>query len=175
MKNILHYGEYLVGDYPFAESLNQEVFERLKYAENIGHTNVKAQHTIWNWEPDNQKIINFKSYIKSEIEKNFRPTSVVTGNSRKTEITSFWANIYSKGDYAEKHNHKPFLYSFAYFVQCKWYDSPLIFTDSKIKIRPKNGRYVIFPSYLWHHVPKHRYNHSRVTLSGNLDKIYTAS
>ena len=87
-----------MGDYPFAESLNKEVLERLKYAENIGHTNVKAQHTIWNWEPDNQKIINFKSYIKSEIEKNFRPTSVVTGNSRKTEITSFWANVYNKGE-----------------------------------------------------------------------------
>ena len=175
MKNILHYGEYLVGDYPFAESLNQEVFERLKYAKNIGHTNVKAQHTIWNWEPNNQKFINFKSYIKHEIERNFYPTYLVTGRSKPTEITDFWANIYSKGDYAQKHNHKSKLYSFAYFVECKWYDSPLIFTDSKIKIRPKIGRYVIFPSYLWHRVPKHRYNHNRITLSGNLDKIYTES
>jgi hypothetical protein len=65
-------------------------------------------------------------------------------------------------------DHKPHDFSFAYFVKAKWYYSPLVFTDSGKRIRPKEGRYVIFPAYLKHHVPKHRYNDTRITLSGNL-------
>ena len=40
-------------------------------------------------------------------------------------------------------------------------------TDFKEKIRPKEGRYLIFPAHLKHHVPKHRYKDTRITLSGN--------
>ena len=58
-------------------------------------------------------------------------------------------------------------YSFAYFVKAKWYHAPFILSDSGKMIRPKEGKYVIFPSYLMHHVPKHRYNDTRITLSGN--------
>ena len=77
-------------------------------------------------------------------------------------------HLYYKGDYAIPHCHRPNDFSFAYFVKAKWYDSPLIFVDSGKRIRPKEGRYVIFPAYLKHHVPKHRYNDTRITLSGNL-------
>ena len=56
----------------------------------------------------------------------------------------------------------------AYFVKSKWYYPPLVFTDSGKRIRPKEGTFVAFPAYLMHHVPKHRYNDTRITLSGNL-------
>ena len=83
-------------------------------------------------------------------------------------MQSFWANVYEKGDYAQSHCHKPNDFSFAYFVKSKWYYPPLVFTDSGKRIRSKEGRFVAFPSYLKHHVPKHRYNDTRITLSGNL-------
>ena len=86
----------------------------------------------------------------------------------RIQCLNFWANVYEKGDYAESHDHKPHDFSFAYFLKSKWYDSPLVFTESGKRIRPKEGKYVIFPSYLLHHVPKNRYNHQRITLSGNL-------
>ena len=89
-------------------------------------------------------------------------------NTSKTyKCTDFWVNVYSKGEYAVPHAHEPALYSFAYFLNSKWYDSPLIFSDSGKKIRPKEGKFVVFPSYLKHHVPKHRYDHNRITISGN--------
>ena len=83
------------------------------------------------------------------------------------ECKNFWANVYKKGDYAQSHCHKPAAFSFAYFVKSKWYDSPLVFTESGKRIRPKEGTFVAFPAYLLHHVPKHRYNDTRITLSGN--------
>ena len=166
---VKHYAKIIVGDYQFAESLNQEVLYQLKFADDIGHTNVKASvHTDWNWLPNNQKFINFKSFILTEIEKHYEPGRVC--DSRICgKINSFWGNVYRKGDYAQSHCHKPSMFSFAYFVKSKWYDSPLIFDDSGKRLRPKEGRYVIFPAYLLHSVPKHRYNHERITLSGNYD------
>jgi|TARA_R100000030_G_scaffold3289_1_gene2468 hypothetical protein len=165
---VKHYAKVIVGDYQFAESLNQEVLHQLQFAKDIGHTNVKASmHTGWNWLPDNQKVKNFKSFISSEIEKHYKPGDRIGGSRFFGKVTSLWGNVYKKGDYAQSHCHKPDDFSFAYFVKAKWYDSPLVFTDGGKKIRPKEGRYVIFPSYLFHSVPKHRYNHERITLSGN--------
>ena len=165
---VKHCAEIIVGDYQFADSLNKEVLYQLKYATDIGHTNVKASmHTGWDWLPNNQKVKNFKSFILSEIERKYQPGARINDSRSFGKITAFWGNVYKKGDYAQSHCHKPDDFSFAYFVKAKWYDSPLVFTDSGKKIRPKEGRYVIFPSYLLHNVPKNRYNHERVTLSGN--------
>ena len=164
---VKHCAEIIIGDYQFAESLNQEVLHQLKSAKDIGHTNVKAFHTEWDWLSNNQKIKNFKSFILSEIEKHYQPGARVDGSRDLGKIVSLWGNLYKKGDYAQSHSHKSFDCSFAYFVKAKWYDSPLMFDDSGKRIRPKEGRYVIFPSYLLHSVPKHRYNHERITLSGN--------
>ena len=164
---VKHNAEILVGDYQFAESLNQEVLHQLKFARDIGHTNVKAFHTVWDWLPDNQKFKNFKSFIISEIERKFSPGRSLGSGRRLGHVKNLWGNVYRKGDFAKSHDHKPNVFSFAYFVKAKWYDSPLMFDDSGKRIRPKEGRYVIFPSYLLHSVPKHRYNHERITLSGN--------
>ena len=164
---IKHNAEIIVGDYEFAESLNKEVLHQLKYATDHGHTNVKgSMHTGWDWLPDNQKFKNFKSLIECEIQKKcVRP--LFGCEKRPGSLKNFWGNVYKKGDYAQYHDHLYYDFSFAYFVKAKWYDSPLVFTDSGKKIRPKEGRYVIFPACLKHHVPKHRYNHDRITLSGN--------
>ena len=102
-----------------------------------------------------------------EIEKYYQPGAHADDSRTFGKVTGIWGNLYRKGDYAQSHSHKSFDYSFAYFVKAKWYDSPLIFDDSGKRIRPKEGRYVIFPGYLSHNVPKNRYNHERVTLSGN--------
>ena len=160
--------QILVGDYQFADSLKDEVVSLLQTATNIGHTNVKAFHAEWDWEPNNIKIRNLKGYIKEEIERAMKPGACI--DSRVfLRVDQFWANVYKKGDYAQSHDHRPFDWSFAYFVKAKWYDSPLIFTESGKRIRPKEGRFVAFPSFLEHRVPKHRYNDTRITLSGNLD------
>ena len=168
---IKHYANILVGDYPFVDSFRKEVLSLIEsetYSIPKNNTHVKAWHTDWMWQPENLKIINFKNYLINQIEKFFKPGVRSGGYRCSLEFNNFWANVYYKGDYANSHDHKPYNFSFAYFVKTKWYDSPLIFTDSGKRIRPKEGRFVVFPGYLKHHVPKHRYNDTRITLSGNL-------
>ena len=168
--NIKHNSRIIVGDYQFADKVKEQVYSCLKICNAIpqDRTNVKATiHTEWDWEPNNITFRNLKSFIMEEIEKYCEPGKVVDGVKFRLSLHNFWANVYTKGDYARPHDHRPNHFSFAYFVKAKWYYPPLIFTDSGKRIRPKEGRFVAFPSYLIHHVPKHRYKDERITLSGN--------
>ena len=168
---VIHNAEVIVGDYQFADQIKSEVLSLLKTCNPIpqDNSNVKASlHTEWDWEPDNITFRNLKGFIREEIERWYKPGKVSDGGRSWLNMHSFWANVYEKGDYAQSHCHKPNDFSFAYFVKSKWYYPPLVFTDSGKGIRPKEGRFVAFPSYLKHHVPKHRYNDTRITLSGNL-------
>ena len=167
---VKHDADVIVGDYQFADKVKSEVLSLLKTYNPIpqGNSNVKASlHTEWDWEPDNITFRNLKGFIREEIERYYKPGSTSGGSRSRLKIDNFWANVYEKGDYAKSHCHKPHDFSFAYFVKAKWYYSSLVFTDSGKRIRSKEGRFVAFPSYLKHHVPKHRYNDTRITLSGN--------
>ena len=170
--SVKHKADIIKGEYQFADKVKSQVLSLLKVCSPIpqDNSNVKASiHTEWDWEPDNITFRNLKEYIREEIEKHYKPGDTSGGSRIFVRVGSFWANVYEKGDYARPHCHKPNDFSFAYFVKSKWYYPPLVFTDSGKRIRPKEGTFVIFPSYLKHSVPKHRYNDTRITLSGNLD------
>ena len=169
--SVKHKADIIKGEYQFADKVKRQVLSLLKVCNPIpqDNSNVKASiHTEWDWEPENITFRNLKEYIREEIEKHYKP-GASQGPRIPIRVGSFWANVYYKGDYAQSHCHKPSAFSFAYFVKSKWYDSPLVLTDSGKRIRPKEGTFVAFPAYLMHHVPKHRYNDTRITVSGNLD------
>ena len=170
--SVKHSAEVIVGDYQFHHNVMKEVHSLLNKGVlpiSRDDSNVKASiHTWWDWEPDNIIFRNLKNYIIAETERYFQPGAMSDGHRSRLYCRNFWANVYEKGDYAESHCHKPWDFSFAYFVKAKWYDSPLIFTERGKRIRPKEGRFVAFPAYLMHHVPTHRYKDPRITLSGNL-------
>ena len=168
--SVKHKADIIKGEYQFADKVKSEVLSLLRTCNTIpqNSSNVKVSiHTEWNWEINNITFKNLREFIKEEIEKYYKPGWKSGGKRYYLKVTNFWGNVYEKGDYAQSHNHRPTDYSFAYFVKTKWYDSPLVFTDSGKKVRPKTGTFVAFPAYLNHHVPKHRYNDTRITLSGN--------
>ena len=168
--SIKHKTPIIIGDYQFADKVKEQVSALLNgnvYSISRDDTNVKAFHTEWQWQPDNITFRNLKSYVREQIEKTYHPGWMSDNSIKYLKNSNFWANVYRKGDYAQPHCHKPSDFSFAYFVKAKWYDSPLVFTDTGKRIRPKEGTFVAFPAYLMHHVPKHRYNDTRITLSGN--------
>ena len=173
---VKHYDNILVGDYQFHESVSKEV--QSLFAKGVKtipkeRSNVKASvHTEWDWDPDNITFRNLKEFIRREIERNYNPGKVIGGLIDPLKCVNFWGMVYHKGDYALEHDHVGSLYSFAYFVSAKWYYSPLILSDSGKRIRPKEGRYVIFPGHLKHYVPKHRYNEPRITISGNFNLTF---
>tara|TARA_B100000686_G_C16390651_1_gene762256 strand:+ start:92 stop:634 length:543 start_codon:yes stop_codon:yes gene_type:complete len=162
----------VIDDYQFANPLKEEVLSLLKVCNPIPQddSNVKASiHTEWDWEPNNLKLTNLKKYIGSVIINEFTIGKLSAMNRRNPLVVkNFWANVYSKGDFAHPHDHIPFDWSFAYFVQARPNHAPFVFTESGKKIRPKEGRFVAFPSHLKHHVPEHKCEMQRITLSGNM-------
>jgi len=169
IKSVTHKADIIIDDYPFATALKDEALPLLEnYGQSIGHTNVKATiHTGWWWNPGTVQVEKFKKYLLNEISSRFDFKTIGEDHKSSLDWGNFWGNVYRKGDFAASHHHAPYNFSFAYFLKAKWYDSPLIFTDSGKRIRPKEGRFVLFPSFLMHHVPKHRYKDDRITISGN--------
>mgnify|MGYP001266496639 CR=1 FL=1 len=163
-------GDIFVGEYPFHQKLKDELVPLLEeYPDQQGkRTNVKANHTEWDWLPENHVVKEFKRSIMTEIDI-YYGIKPIGGSPPPLEMTNFWGMVYNKGDYTKPHHHLPnFIYSFAYFLKSKWYHPPLIFTHSGKKIPSKEGTYVIFQSHMVHHVPKNKSNEPRITLSGNL-------
>jgi hypothetical protein len=163
---IRHDAEVIVGDYPFANQLYDELVPILeKHPDKQNReTNVKAVMT--DWYITTPQIERLKKFILNEVSCKF-PINIINDKALTPIFKDFWANVYHKGDYADPHLHTPAAYSLVYFLKSKWFYSPLSFTSFRQKIRPRMGRFIIFPSYLRHYVPKHRYNESRMTISGN--------
>ena len=170
----------IVGEYPFHKQLKEELVPLLEnHRDEMGkRTNVKATMTNYHWGLDtkSKRLQRFQDCILAEAQnhKNYRDLTVASPHLPALFVKDFWANIYYKGDYAHSHDHTEFLmgFSFAYFLKSNWYHSPFIFTDSGKKIKPKEGTYVLFPSHMRHHVPKNRFNETRITLSGNILTVY---
>ena len=163
----------LIDDYPWHQDLKDSIVPLLEnYPDKQNRvTNVKATMTEWEWGTDNPKVHRLQIYLLNEIKK-FFSIGCYNDNGRNADpegmrLVNFWANIYNKGDYADSHNHRPAYYSFVYFLKTKWYNSSLVFSDSGQKVRPKEGRYVIFSAQTFHHVPKHKFDDTRITLAGN--------
>tara|TARA_R100000008_G_C3524459_1_gene135802 strand:+ start:182 stop:754 length:573 start_codon:yes stop_codon:yes gene_type:complete len=169
---IKHNAGIVIGDYHLASSVKREVLRLLPLTETIDTenlSNVKSTvHTDYNWEPTNRTFNNLKAYIVQEIETAFQPGACIDDSRGKITCDNFWAMVYKKGDWANEHCHKPYDFSFAYFVKAKWYHAPLVFASSGKRIRPKEGRFVAFPGYLRHYVPKQKFADDRITLSGNM-------
>ena len=83
------------------------------------------------------------------------------------KISSYWLAKYSKGDYTISHHHIPASYAFIYFIRSPIGPSPLVFSTSDTIIEPEEGKLIIFPGNLFHHVPKNECD-GRIVFSGNI-------
>ena len=169
-----HIFNVFIGDYPFADKLKNEILSVLEsYPDKQDRkTNVKA--VMSEWDIRSSQIDRFKKYVLNELDKKDPVYAVhdLENSCVEPVFADFWANIYSKGDYAISHQHKPARWSIVYFLKTKWYHSSLVFPMSHKKIRPKEGRFVLFPAHLEHAVPKHRFDDQRITLAGNIEYVY---
>ena len=153
----------VLDNYARHKELKEELLDVLENYRDVQNreTNVKA--TMTEWLIDSWEIKNLKCKILSHSD------NLLWKNSN-CEFIDFWGNIYRKGDYTESHNHWLEHLSVVYFLKAKFYHAPLIFESIGLnkKIRPKEGRLVIFPSFLTHSVPIHKFDETRITLAANL-------
>ena len=161
----------IIEDYPFHEKLRDELVPQLEnHPDRQGkQTNVKATMTNWNWQYNNPRVKRLKeSAMKIVNDLVFMNSNSEFRETWELKWIDFWGNVYRQGEYTQTHEHVPSTFSFVYFLKSQWNDSPLVFSDFGHTIRPKQGRYVIFPSHLKHHVPPQKSKNIRMTLSGNM-------
>ena len=84
-----------------------------------------------------------------------------------------WLANYGRGDWTARHDHGSW-YSYVYFVRTPRGSSPLIFTTSGKRIKAQEGKVVIFPGNIMHHVPPNR-GVERMTLAGNIELVMNAT
>ena len=156
----------LIDHHPFYESINKNLLKDLSTKFPVTReiindsdksgTNVKALQTVNTIE---SKEISLICDWVSQIVKGKRQYDFF--------VKQRWIAAYQNGDYTTAHRHIPAIYAFVYFIKCPKNSAPLIFTTSGKKIKAEEGKVVIFPSNLLHHVPKNK-SEQRIILSGNL-------
>ena len=164
----------IIDTYPFADSIKDNIiadsskfpFTREKYNGDGGLTNVRALQT--------DVIRDFDNFSSVKLLLRWVLDILPDGANIEIGIEEFWIANYGQGDFTISHHHHPALYSFVYFVQSPKGSSPLVFTTSGRRIKPDEGKLVLFPASLLHHVPKNRCE-NRIVLAGNLRWLYNSS
>ena len=149
--------------YPIGESLRKILLDESKKIDyDMSYkTNVQASMSSWKSAVDSPGVKMLEEWIFKY------PLGQYLNKGFKFVINSAWFAKYSIGDNTINHMHIPAVFSFVYFIQSPPGSSPLIFTTSKLEIKPEEGKLVMFPSLLYHHVPHNKCD-NRIVLAGNI-------
>ena len=157
--------------HPYHQSLNKKLLKDESVA-NYHVDEVKHGDTaLFSSARTTSKNIDLvSSWVQSLIYKHYPYLNDSYHNDQLPEPHTWpkWFVRYRVGDETKPHNHFPGLLSWVYFVKCPRGSSPLVFTTSGKRIKAQEGKVVIFPSLINHHVPKNRCE-GRVALAGNVD------
>ena len=88
--------------------------------------------------------------------------------SGKFYVSELWGIVTEPNGLATPHNHWPAVFTFVYYLSLPEKNPPLVFTDSDLKIYPKEGELIFFPSWLKHEVPVNETSEERVCYAGNI-------
>ena len=152
----------LVDYHPFHESINKKIlkdnFNFIRNAIVDGYaSNLRAERTVETSYSEGIQLV--KEWVKNIIRIDY-----CSGYDFNIDA---WVARYSQGDYAVEHAHIPYPFSYVYFVKTPKGSSPLVFSTSGKRIKAEEGKVIIFPGSLRHHVPKNRCE-GRVTIAGNV-------
>lgn len=150
-------------DYPFSNLVNDDIHQYISDCKNYDH-GVNLQAKMTGWQTREPMFLKIARFVEMQIP-NIVPNSNNTLDSN-LELESIWGVYYGKGDYSEPHKHRLGNWSFVYFVKSPKNSSPLVFTNTRIKIKPKEGMCVLFNSNIEHHVPKNK-SEGRSVIAGN--------
>ena len=154
----------IIDHHPSFKSLNQKILKEsqyFEYAEGIknidgGFSNIRSPKTIAPKLTSPSLELVYQWIISLLFKKN-----------HKFYIDQSWMACYKVGGYGISHEHIPSAYSFVYFIRCPKGSSPLVFTTSNKKIKAEEGKLLIFPGFLEHHIPKNKCD-GRIVLAGNI-------
>ena len=161
--------DIIIENHPYFQSLNKKLLKDVKDVDYplSYKTNVKAKHSNWKISTPNVQVVNKWVYNILLIKYPW------IGRTRCDVIfPEVWFAEYSNNEFAVKHDHVPFVWSYVYFIQCPKGSSPLVFTTSGKRIKAEEGKVVIFPASVRHGVPPNKCE-GRIIMSGNLNVTYS--
>ena len=160
--------------HPYHKSLNEKLMTEISQyrfyspQDNKYHTQIKGSQYNLTKKEESETVRLILQWIENLILNHdplYFEESQVHENVRFK--TGCWFAKYNEGDETWRHDHKHVLLGFVYFVNCPKGSSPLVFSTSGKKVKPEEGKVVIFPGSLFHHVPKNKCK-NRITLAGNI-------
>jgi len=144
------------------DDLIKDVREGVKISNISGKTNVKGEHTEFDYLVANPTFHKFLKIIQPSIYKIYQENFL---------IKEVWGNIYSKkSDYALLHAHDDS--AFCGILYCTDGPGPgTYFSQYDLLIKEKKGRFVLFHPKLLHEVKQYDYKSDRITIAWNFSSI----
>tara|TARA_Y100000748_G_scaffold11552_1_gene9665 strand:+ start:210 stop:734 length:525 start_codon:yes stop_codon:yes gene_type:complete len=158
----------IIEKHHYYELLNKKLLKDAETADYSGWSQSDCDTALFSSATTTSKNIDLiNSWVKLLIFKNypFLGDEKYMGESGFTMQT--WFVKYREGDETKSHHHIPSFCSWVYFLRCPKGSPPLVFTQSRKKVKSEEGKVVIFPSWLRHHVPPNKCD-GRVVLVGNV-------
>tara|TARA_X000000368_G_C22966882_1_gene683571 strand:- start:95 stop:652 length:558 start_codon:yes stop_codon:yes gene_type:complete len=135
------------------DSINRELLDTISDYRNKNPESIKTNvNANWRsgWELHKKpEFENFTEWIYNQVNFVF---SYHMGRQYEYSIIDMWAIQYASGDFAQIHDHYPFHFSGVYYVDVEDGCSPIVFENS-LEVKPENGLFILFPSFLSHEVP----------------------
>lgn len=173
-------------------SINVEIEKYIKSIESydvegLQKSNLKGWHSP-NFDLKSREVIN---YVNS-VSPNINEALVDMGwdiKNQNVEIQSMWSIINRSGAANSRHIHGNCFISAAYYVRAPKDCGDIIFHDPRseptyfhprvsapnklntniIRITPKEGLLILFPSYIYHSVDANKSNQERTVISFNIN------
>ena len=186
IKELNHYSErlwVLEEFHPFAKDSNEKIIHESMNFEWMYHDhpsmgNIDGSRTnIKSWQTANILVNAGKNVaILHDWVLRVLTTRRLAGGFNMY-IWPMWMAKYTEEEYTIPHYHVPASYAFVYFVKASKGAAPLVFTTSGKKVKAEEGKLVVFPGFMQHHVPNNKCK-ERITIAGNImpkefDKTYS--
>jgi len=138
---------------------------------------------------DNVPIQNFISKFNNLLPKIFINQMGIDKKLTNIKILNMWSVVNGKNTFNTKHNHPNSYFSAAYYIKTNEDSGHIKFFDPKevktmyspalgelndlstniVRIKPEEGKLLLFPSYLHHAVEENISDEDRIVISFNLD------
>jgi len=156
-----------IRDYPYAEKLNPVLHRIIKeQAVNKDKGALMTPYASLNVK-EFRLISDYVVHFLSSDRYTLCNPNLIGSDGYPLILHNLWGQLYNKGHSQNAHHHLPYDWSFVYYVNTPKGSSPLVFTQSRKKIKAKAGRLLIFPGHLTHHVPENNCE-GRTVVAGNL-------
>jgi hypothetical protein len=150
-----------INDFELIDKLILDVKEGIKTSKISRQTNVKGEHTEFNYLVANANFHKFLKIIQPSIYKIYK---------RNFIIKNVWGNIYKENDYAQPHIHNDS--AFCGILYCTDGPGPgTYFNQYDLNVNEKKGRFVLFDPKLFHEVKPYNYKEERITIAWNFSEI----